>query len=52
MCQVNIGSAQQYPNCGLHALTQGNSFMKLQSFLEQNHLTNKPSFSTKTKLNI
>jgi hypothetical protein len=52
MCQVSRGGTQQYHDCCLHVLTQGNSFMRLQSYLEQNHLANKPTFSIITKLNI
>jgi hypothetical protein len=42
----------KYPNYGLLVITQGNSFMKLQSFLEHNHLVGKHAFSIKTKFNI
>jgi hypothetical protein len=42
----------KYPNYGLLVITQGNSFMKLQSSLKHNHLVGKHAFSIKTKFKI
>jgi hypothetical protein len=42
----------KYPNYGLLVITQGNSFMILQSSLKHNHLVGKHAFSIKTKFKI